>query len=236
MRVRYLIKFTKGENIKFISHLDLLRTVQRVGKRSELPVEYSKGFNPHMAMVIAMPLSVGIYSDGDYIDLYLTEDIDCELVKNKLNENSATGIKFISVSKSPIFENVKRLPQAMALLDAASYEIKIKYNDIINLEEDIKAFIEKEEYITLKKAKKTEKLADIKPLILEFNYEIKENILELNILIRCGSRETLSPALLANYLKENTRGVNEDAFTEIRRIEMYGYKNEELVPLCEYID
>ena len=60
--MRYLIKFTKEENIKFIAHLDLMRTIQRIIRRSGLPVEYSKGFNPHMALSIAQPLSVGVYS------------------------------------------------------------------------------------------------------------------------------------------------------------------------------
>ena len=73
MKVRYVIKFTKGENIKFIGHLDLMRTIQRIIKRSGLPVEYSKGFNPHMALSIAQPLSVGVYSDGEYLDLVLRD-------------------------------------------------------------------------------------------------------------------------------------------------------------------
>ena len=75
MKVRYVIKFTKGENIKFIGHLDLMRTIQRIIKRSGLPVEYSKGFNPHMSLSIAQPLSVGVYSDGEYLDLVLTESL-----------------------------------------------------------------------------------------------------------------------------------------------------------------
>ena len=46
--MRYLIKFTKDADIKFVSHLDLMRTIQRIVRRAELPVEYSKGFNPHI--------------------------------------------------------------------------------------------------------------------------------------------------------------------------------------------
>ena len=55
-KVRYLIKYSKESEIKFIAHLDLMRTIQRIIKRSELPIEYSKGFNPHMAVSIAQPL------------------------------------------------------------------------------------------------------------------------------------------------------------------------------------
>lgn len=236
MRVRYLIKFTKGENIKFISHLDLLRTVQKIGKRSGIPVEYSIGFNPHMQFVIALPLSVGVYSEGDYADLYLYDDLECDYVLEQLNKNSTRGIEFLEASKSPVVMNIRRLPQAMALLDAATYEIKIRYNDVKDLIEDMKTLEQMPEYNTMKKTKRSEKLTDIKPFIKEFSYKIEGNTLVIDTMICCGSRETLSPSLLASFIKKNTRNAIEDAFIDIKRIEMYGYKDGELVPLYQYID
>ncbi|MGL4740455.1 MAG: TIGR03936 family radical SAM-associated protein [Sarcina sp.] len=234
--MRYLIKFTKGADIKFLSHLDLLRTIQKVAKRAGLPVEYSDGFNPHMQFVIALPLSVGVYSRGDYADLYLHEDLECEEVKKRLNEASLRDIKFLEVSRSPVIMNIRRLPQAMALLDAATYEIQIRYDDTTHLLEDMKVLEEKEEYNTMKKTKRSEKLTNIKPLIKEFSYEIGEGKLVIKTLIPCGSRETLSPSLLAEYIRENTRGAIKDAFIDIQRIEMFGYKNDILVPLYKYIE
>ena len=223
--MRYLIKFTKDADIKFVSHLDLMRTIQRIVRRAELPVEYSKGFNPHMALAIAQPLSVGVYSEGDYLDLNLTEDMNEEAVKEKLNEFSANGIRFLEVSKSPVIHNVKRLPAAMALLDAANYTIKIRYNDISKAEEEVNALM----------AQKGEKEADIKPFIKDFKCWTKDNYLIVNTTISCGSRENLSADLLANVIKENTSNVNEEAFVEIKRAEMYAYKGDTLVPLYKYI-
>ena len=74
--MRYLIKFTKEENIKFISHLDVLKTIQKNIRRAELPIEYSKGFNPHMSTSIAQPLSVGVYSCGEYMDMVLEREME----------------------------------------------------------------------------------------------------------------------------------------------------------------
>ena len=128
MKVRYVIKFTKGADIKFIGHLDLMRTIQRIIRRSGLPAEYSKGFNPHMALSIAQPLSVGVYSDGEYLDLVLTEAVGVGEVLEKLNESAPPTIKFLHATSVEIVENVKRLPQTMALLDGARYIIKIKLN------------------------------------------------------------------------------------------------------------
>lgn len=233
--MRYLIKFTKESDIKFISHLDLMRTIQRIVRRAELPVEYSKGFNPHMALAIAQPLSVGVYSEGDYMDLNLEEDMSVEEVKEKLNEFSARGIKFLEASKSPVIHNVKRLPPAMALLDAANYTIKIKYNDISKTLEEVNALMAKKEIVTIKKTKKGEKEADIKPFIKDFKCWTKDDYLIVNTTISCGSRENLSSDLLANVIKQNTTNVKEEAFVEIKRVEMYAYKGENLVPLYKYI-
>ncbi|MPQ42485.1 TIGR03936 family radical SAM-associated protein [Clostridium tarantellae] len=233
--MRYLIKFTKNAEIKFISHLDLMRTIQRIVRRAELPVEYSKGFNPHMVLSIAQPLSVGVYSEGDYLDLNLAEDLPEVAVKELLNENSANGIKFLEVSKSPVVHNVKRLPQAMALIDGASYIIKIKYNDVSNAVKEMDDLFKKSEFMALKKSKKGEKMVDIKPQIKEIKYWAKDDVLVINALVSCGSRDNLSPDFLANFIKSNTSNVNESAFTEIKRVEMYADKNNKLVPLYKYI-
>ena len=125
--MRYLIKFTKEPNIKFISHLDVLRTIQRNIRRADLPIEYSQGFNPHMATSIAQPLSVGVYSSGEYMDMVLTREMNEEEIIKRLNETAPSGIKYISALAIPYVEGQKKVPQAMAMIDAARYIIKIKY-------------------------------------------------------------------------------------------------------------
>ncbi len=233
--MRYLIKFTKGDDIKFISHLDLMRTVQRIIRRSGINIEYSKGFNPHMALGIAQPLSVGVSSEGDYLDIYLEEDIKEIDVKNILNKNTVNGIEFLEVSKSPVIENVKRLPQAMALIDAASYTIKIKYDNTENILKSLDDLFKQNEITVLKKSKKGEKMVDIKPMIKDIKYWVKDNELIINALISCGSRENLSADLLASLVKDNTKNYKENTFTYIKRTEMYAYKGKKLVPLYKYI-
>ena len=71
--------------------------------------------------------------------------------------------------------------------------------------------------------------------IKDFKCWTKDNYLIVNTTISCGSRENLSANLLANVIKENTSNVNEEAFVEIKRVEMYAYKGDTLVPLYKYI-
>lgn len=228
---RYLIKFTKESNIKFISHLDLMRTMRKIIRRAGLSINYSKGFNPHMALSLAQPLSVGVYSEGEYMDLILEAELDGKEIISRLNEKSAPGIKFIEAKRIINIENEKKLPQAMALIDACRYIIKIKYTNVSILEEEIKNLQKEATWNTIKKSKKTEREIDIKSMLYDFEYQISDNELELNILIQSGSKEHLSANTFIDYLKEKTSNVNEDAFVDIKRTEMYFLKDGEYIPL-----
>ncbi|MCQ2968866.1 MAG: TIGR03936 family radical SAM-associated protein [Clostridium sp.] len=229
--MRYLIKFSKGEGIKFISHLDLMRTIQRIIRRSGVPIEYSKGFNPHMALSLAQPLSVGVYSDGEYMDIVLTEEMKVADLLLKLNEAAPPTIRFFEATQIEIVENVKRVPQAMALLDAGRYIIKLKLVNEEKVEEKMASLLNENVWETLKKSKKGEKMADIKPLVKELKYWVKDNELVINALIATGSRENLSADLLARFITSKIENVNTESFVSIKREEMYVLKNNKYVPL-----
>lgn len=235
--VRYLIKFTKEDSIKFISHLDLMRTLQKIIRRAELPIEYSRGFNPHMTLSIAQPLSVGHYSSGDYMDIVLVEDVEKELVIAKLNENAPMGIAFLEATKIKMDygPNEKRVPQAMALIDAALYTIKIRYNNTSKTEKEVEDLLKLNEWNLIKKGKKGDKEVNIRPLIKDIKFWIKDENLIISLLAPCGSREHLSPELFVTYIKEHTDNSDMDAFTYIKREEMYAEKNNKLVPLYKYM-
>ena len=98
-----------------------MRTIQRVIRRADLPMEYSKGFNPHMALSIAQPLSVGVYSDAEYMDIVLVEELEEKEIIDRLNAKTASGIKFLNARKVITKEGEKKLPQTMALVDACPH-------------------------------------------------------------------------------------------------------------------
>ena len=234
LRVRYIIKYTKESNIKFISHLDMQRTMQRTIRRSGLPVQYSKGFNPHIEMSIAQPLGVGVYSSGEYFDLMMEEELDEKEVIDRLNKCSASGIKYLSAKKLILIDNERKIPRSMALIDACRYTIKIKYKNIDSIENEINELLKSDNWTTLKKSKKSERLVNIKPFVFDFKFWIKDNYLVLNTLLRSGSKEHLAADVLINFIKENTSEVDNEAFVDVKREEMYYYKGEKLEPLYNY--
>ena len=234
MKVRYLIKFSKEDSIKFISHLDLMRTIQKIIRRAELPVEYSKGFNPHMSLSLAQPLSVGMSSKGEYMDLVLVEDLNEEFIKEKLNESAPTTIRIIEVSKV-IQLTEKKVPPSMALIDMANYSLKLPIKDGCMAEKSLTSLLEKSSWVTIKKSKKGEREIDIRPLIKDIKYWLKDDYLVINCTLACGSREHLSPDLLSTYIKSNCEGFDTERFTYMERNEMYAQKNGAFVPLYKYV-
>jgi radical SAM-linked protein len=233
LKVRYLIKYTKESEIKFIAHLDLMRTLQKIVKRSDLPIEYSKGFNPHMAVSIAQPLSVGAHSSGEYMDVVLNSDLEEKYILDKMNENTPRGIKILDVVKVIPVEGKKKV-QAMAIIDAAKYTIKLKCSDELAVKETLKEICETDQWNIVKKTKSGEKMVDIKPLVHEFEYQVENSVLCISSLVCCGSRNNLSSQLLADYMKEHISSIDKDAFVDIKREEMYAYKDEKLVTLSEF--
>jgi radical SAM-linked protein len=231
--VRYLIKYSKENEIKFIAHLDLMRTLQKVVKRAELPIEYSKGFNPHMAVSIAQPLSVGTYSSGEYMDVVLSDELEEKYIMDKMNGKTPRGIKILDVVKVIPIEGKKKL-QAMAIIDAAKYTIKLKCTDGEATQEILTSICETNEWNIVKKSKSGEKMVDIKPLIHKFEYKVEDSVLTISTLVACGSRNNLSSALLADYMKDNIQFISKEAFVDIKREEMYAYKDDKLVTLSEF--
>lgn len=225
-----MIKFSKAGEIKFISHLDLLRTMQKIIRRSGLPVEYSQGFNPHMATSIAQPLAVGVYSIGEYMDVDLIEEVDGDVIVNKLNQYAPSGIEIFKAIRVKEKKD-RKIPQTMALLDAADYSIKIKYEDSEVFLEGIKRLMELDNWNILKKSKKSEKEVDIRPMIKSIEYSKEDDYIKFNVRLSCGSRENLSADLFVTFIKENCDGINKLAFVDIERKEMYAEKNGKYVAI-----
>lgn len=212
-----------------MSHLDLMRTIQRIVRRSKLKVEYSQGFNPHMNISLCQPLSVGVYSSCEYLDIYLEEKIKTIELIESLNKVSSVGIKFLFAEE--VEENLKSL---MALLAAAKYNIKIKYNQTEKLEEELESLFHLKNWNIIKKSKSSEKEVDIKPYIYKMSYKIENGYLIIVATLASGSKDNLSADLLSKFIIENTSGYIKDSFILIKRIEMYAKEGDNLIPLDKF--
>ena len=99
---RIRLMFRKGEPLKYISHLDLLRAWERMLRRAELPVAYSQGFNPHMKVTIAMPLPVGCTGEREIADVIMEERLALEEIVAALTVACPEGMAIIDAREVPL--------------------------------------------------------------------------------------------------------------------------------------
>lgn len=117
---RLRIRFAKGEALKYISHLDLARTWERVFRRAGLPMAYSQGFNPRPRFQIAAALPVGVTGRVELMDLWLLELLSPEEMLERLRLALARGLDVVDAMEVDL-----RAPSLQSQLRAASYRVEI---------------------------------------------------------------------------------------------------------------
>lgn len=86
------VMFSKTGALKFISHLDMNRTMKAAFLRSKLPIWYTMGFNPHPKTVFSLPLSVGVSDLCCFMDFKITEEVSHEEICRALNAAFPEGL------------------------------------------------------------------------------------------------------------------------------------------------
>ena len=160
MRTR--LKFTKQGYVKFVGHLDTIRMFQRAIRVARLPISYSQGFNPHAKVFFALPLSVGVGSCGEYMDMLTDTDIHVEEAVATLNTILPEGIKIVEASV--IKEGT---PSLMSLVTAADYRITFEKNQLTPEQiEGAKKGLNPLELVDLKKVRRKQKGEILNPLFI----------------------------------------------------------------------
>lgn len=92
------VKYCKGEEVKFISHRDLMRVFQRAIRRAGLPIAYSQGFNPHMKISWGDALKLGKTSDQEHAVLQFENWIKPQELIQRLNRQLPKGIEILDAN------------------------------------------------------------------------------------------------------------------------------------------
>ena len=167
--MRMMAVFEKSERLRHIGHLDIQRAVMRALRRSELPVSYSKGFNPHILLTFASALSTGAAGRKEIMDVHLDRDVTPEEFVAAMNGAMPPDMQ-LSFAKVIDDKHIA----LMAQVQAADYTITIQDNVAAEtLAALIPAFLAQESIITMRKTKSGMKETDIRPLLLELTAEGK---------------------------------------------------------------
>ncbi len=177
--------FEKCGRAKYISHLDLNRCMQRCFKRSGIPIWYTEGFNPHIYITFALPLSLGYESKVEIMDFNITEDEPFEIIAEKLNKAMPEGIKVVKVYS----------PQTKHTL--------IKYADFKmifsgDVKSELEDFIENGNMTTIKKTKRGEKEIDLREFVRLTGCDKEGENTSVTLRLPAGNDLNINPSLVTD--------------------------------------
>ncbi len=185
------LRFSKTGRLKYISHLDINRAMGRAFKRAEIPLWYTEGFNPHPYMSFSLPLSLGVESLCESVDIRLIDNITNEEIKSRMNAVLPADLKIIDVYND--FRDNSEIVYS-------DYVYKFQFADNEKALEKISTLLSSDEMMALKKGKqgrkKVLKETNIKPFIDKYNISIRDDIIILNIRLLAGGEKNLNPSLL----------------------------------------
>ena len=163
--MRIIAAFQKNKEISYTSHLDVQRTLQRAFRRANLPLAYSKGFNPHPKLSFATALATGYTSDGEWFEVELDRPIEPQAFIERVNPALPDGMRVVEA-----FEADDSIDTLSKLIRAARYELTVHFDGAV-AQQDVRNALDSimgsEPVIVDKKTKSGIKPTDIRPDILE---------------------------------------------------------------------
>lgn len=197
------VVFSKTGQARFISHLDLMRTMTRVMRRAEIPLWYTEGFNRHPYLTFAAPLPLGQEGLHETMDLRLEEDMPMPELVERLNAAMPAGMRAVSAAPA------QAKPGALA---AARYRVDFRCP-----REAVEALLNRPEIPVEKKTKKkTVKTVDIRPYFAGAALTGLPDGVRMTVTLPCG-QENVNPVLFAGALHE---ALGEECSVRVVRLEL----------------
>ena len=218
------IIYQKTGRLRFVGHLDFMRTVHRAMRRADIPLSYSQGFNPHPHMSFASPLALGWSGEGEIMEFRIEQDMDDQVILKNLSRELPEGITIISCRTIPDKE-----PPIMAKIQAAAYRIELP--DDRDWSSSVETFMNRPSIILKKMGKvrgrKQEIEVEVRPWIYEWKMEDPHT---LYLICASGSEQNLKPDLLIYELYRQSNDEEKLKYSEsICRVAMYGKVDGKLV-------
>jgi radical SAM-linked protein len=193
---RYRLHFHKTKELRYIGHLDLHRSIERMLRRAELPVDYSKGFNPRMKLNLSTALPLGCSSTTELADFWLLTDLGEEEVFLRLLNATPPALDLKEVEKIDL-----KSPALQTMITGATYRVEILESiNRTKLGEKIDEFLRAESLERTRRGK----VYDLRPLVrtLEIAQETGTHQY-LKMLLQVGEGHTGRPEEVLLQLELN---------------------------------
>ncbi len=118
---RLRIRFSRKGEVKFISHLDIMRLWERALQRAEIPLAYSEGFNPHPRLSLAAPLAVGVTSEAELMDVFVVKLVSPHWFSAAASRQLPPGVDILGV-----YQVAPTMPSLQSQVRYAEYVVEVE--------------------------------------------------------------------------------------------------------------
>jgi len=209
--VKVRMRIRKKEEAKYISHLDLMRALERAMRRAKLPLKFTEGFNPRPKLTFTPAIPVGITSDAEYMDVEFTKQLSMDEIFSRLNSVLPPGISLVKVDTAE-----GKIP--LSAVNRALYTVVVDIGNATRevLEKAIEKLLSRSEINIEKKSKGKVKFVNIAPWIYDIKIgQIEDGKIELKMELAAGQQGSVTPPAVVNALQEyipslSVRRINRD--------------------------
>ncbi len=196
-----ICRYHKRDEVRWISHLDLKRTLERAMRRAQLPLALSQGHNPHPKISLSPPLPLGATGDAELFSVQLAEGMDPGELKQRINDSLPSGLEVMEAWVLP----AHRKKETFGDIDIAQYSVTVKGEvDAARVSEHIADLMGQEELIVQRGGKRPPRSLDIRPFILSLALaQASEDGVELRMRLRTGSHGGARPQEVIELLALN---------------------------------
>ncbi len=182
------IKYCKRGDAQYFSHLDLQRTVQSVLNRAGIPVWYTLGFNPHPKVVFALPLSIGVESACEYLDLRIDRDMPLPVIMEKLNAELTDDMRILEVY-TPV--------TSFTDMASSDYTVELCWDGMTQEKTaSLVKMLGTSPVNIVKKGKAGERTVDIVPMIQSVSAAFADGVVKMVLRLSATQDEYLNPESL----------------------------------------
>lgn len=89
-------QFSKKKDMRFISHLDLMRLLIRAMRRADFPLKLTAGFSPHPKLSLARALKLGAESESEEAAVLLSGFVQTGEFVRRLQQQLPDGIAILA--------------------------------------------------------------------------------------------------------------------------------------------
>ncbi len=205
---KFLLIFSKDEPVRWLGHLDILRTFERAIRRAELPIAFSAGFNPREKIVFASALGTGITGGAERAVIELTQTIDPTDLLNRLNVTLPDGLYLHHCEELP--PTLEK--SALSGYDRGEYEVTLSLSagiSVLHIEQGIATLLNSDAVLIEREKEGKSKTVDIRPNLFALSL-VEESVTETRATIRMtvgqGENGTAKPGEVVTALAQHLPG------------------------------